>query len=157
MILVECKPDAVLVKSLAARGRNKDIVHEIKGKFEVCRRLSALEHTVGLVDEDPSARQPVYLSRMSLTDDFQEHGLMVLYHKRRDNRLIILRPKLEDWALKVAKSAKLDVTEYGLPGSPKRMHEHINARLDEFQALVRDLRRRSDSMKALARLLRVSQ
>jgi hypothetical protein len=42
MIYVECKPDATLVQVLTQLPR-REIVHELKGKYEVVKRISVCD------------------------------------------------------------------------------------------------------------------
>ena len=153
MIYIECKPDYVLVNSVMKTSR-KEVVHEFKGKFEVCKRLENAKDSKGLIDEDPSSVQPAYVQRARLETDLPEQGIKVLYDNSNNNRLIILSPRLEEWVLKAAQIAKVDVRKYDLSNDARKLHEVININLDKFEKLLEDLRESSIALKTLKGLLR---
>ena len=152
MIFVECNPDEVLVIALTGI-RRRDLRHELKGKGEICNRLRKVSDCVGLLDEDPGSGQPAYLREASLEEDNTELGLRILRHEGTENRLILLCPRLEEWVLAAAKGAGVDVRQYGLPNDPHQLRRQINLNLGKFGDLVEALRKDSDRLKALGRLL----
>lgn len=152
MIYIECKPDYALVKSLVRVSR-KDVVHEFKGKFEVCKRLENQRNCKGLIDEDPSSIQPEYLKHLQGQNDFSEHDLILLHDSTSGNHVIVLCPRLEEWVLKSAKEANMDVRKYDLPNDGSTLHRHININLDKFENLLEDLKGSSQRLKTLKRLL----
>jgi hypothetical protein len=151
MIYIECKPDYVLINSLTKFPR-KEIVHEFKGKFEVCKRLETNKNSKGLIDEDPYSVQPKYLARTELKEVV--HDIKVLYDSSNDNYLIVLCPRLEEWVLQAAQIAKVDVRKYDLPNDARKLHEVININLEKFEKLLEDLRESSIALKTLKGLLR---
>jgi hypothetical protein len=154
MIYAECKPDALLVRYLTDLPK-RQIVHDIKGKAEVCKRISAQRDCKALVDEDPSATQPLYLARINLWEDVGETGLKVYHDNSRDNLIVVMCPKLEDWILQAAEEAGIDVVrKYSLPDNPAALHRMVNANLPKFERLVKDLLdTTSERVRALRRLL----
>ena len=152
MIYVECKPDLALVKTLTNVTR-RGITHEFKGKGEICNRLRKQTNCKGLIDEDPLSGQPRYVKEARLEDDFSEHDIKVLHHSATDNCLIVLCPRLEEWVLKAATEAGIDVRTYGLPNDAARLHGEINIVLDKFEKLLADLKETSSRLKTLKRLL----
>lgn len=151
MIFVECKPDETLV--LAVTGvLPRQVIHELKGKGEVARRLSVGANLFGMVDEDPWASQPPYLSRMHMADDLPEVALAVRRDPNRNNRIAVLRPRLEEWILRAARMSGVNVGDYNLPADPSGLHEVINYRLDNLKRLVKDLQQ-SAPMSALRKAL----
>jgi len=156
MIYVECKPDLVLVKSLTNVTR-RGITHEFKGKGEICNRLRKQTNCKGLLDEDPASAQPRYVKEARLENDLSQHDIKVLYHSSTDNHLIVLCPRLEEWVLKAAREARLDVRKYNLPNDVAGLRRHINISLDKFESLLEDLKGSSNRLKALKRLLERGQ
>ena len=65
MIYVECRPDEILVRQVTDLPR-RQVVHEIKGKGEVCNRLMRNRDLVAMVDEDPESH-PANLHDETLT------------------------------------------------------------------------------------------
>jgi hypothetical protein len=141
MIYVECRPDLTLVQALTQLPR-REIAHELKGKYEVMKRLSSLRNARAMVDEDPGANQPAYLCRMQVLRDLPQRGLKIVEDVSRNNRVVILCPKLEDWIIRAARDAELDLSNsrYNLPNSPTRLHREITFDLRKFERLVQDLK-----------------
>ena len=148
MIFVECKPDEVLVKVILPR---RETIDELKGRPAVVRQVQRRKNAVGLVDEDPRAVRPRYLT--TLTGTTNRYGFRVLADPNKRNRIVVLRPRLEDWVLAAAQSAQLDIQErYGLPADARRLHEVINYRLENLDRLLKALRE-SAPMQALRKAL----
>ena len=150
MIYVECKPDFELVRCITGIPK-RGIIHE-SNKPGVCKKLEKQSNCKGMVDEDPGSSQPPYISRLILKDDLFQDELKVYYDRHRNNYLIVLCPKLEDWILKTAKQADLDVDGYSLPKDPNELHRNINIRLDNFKRLLADLNE-AERIKTLRKLL----
>lgn len=151
MIYVECNADFVLVRFITNVPRS-DIAHELQGKGGICSRLRNQSNCIGLIDEDPSSIQPRYVKEAKLKDDLPEHGLRLLHHSSDNNSLIVLCPRLEEWVLRAAGEAGIDVKKYGLPQNGKRLHAEINSNLDRFERLLARLKG-TESLKQLKRLL----
>lgn len=78
MVLVECKPDEILVRLLGIPRR--EVVHA-GGKSGVCGRLERSRGAKGPVDEDPHSVQPPYLRSLTLTTACNH--IKVLYDDER--------------------------------------------------------------------------
>ena len=153
MIYVECKPDGVLVRTLTRRPQ-KQVVHEIKGKFGVIGRLNRSINSRGLVDEDPHSTQPTYLTRMTVRLNLQDVGLRLMEDRDRENLVTILCPRLEEWVVDTAKAAGIRLRDYNLPDDAVKLHGVINVDLRKFERLATDLRP-SNRFRQLRRLLRL--
>jgi hypothetical protein len=151
MIYVECKPDTILVRTLTGLPR-RDVIHELKGKYRVVDRVSKGSNLKGLVDEDPLVPQPVYLEDMDVLVDLPGGGLRLLHDAARGNRIIILCPRLEEWTVRAARDAGVDLGDYSLPNNPRMLHRVVNDHLSSFQRLVEDLKD-SDRLRGLHNLL----
>ncbi|KPV61902.1 MAG: hypothetical protein AOA66_1574 [Candidatus Bathyarchaeota archaeon BA2] len=138
MYLVECKPDATLVKSLTRTSR-KNIEHA-GNKSELLKKLAErYGNSKGIIDEDPWSIQPPHLQKFKEKQDLTRYNLKILRQTRKNNILIMLRPRLEDWILEAAREASIDVKKYNLPNDPVKLHEQINIQIGNFQKLVEDL------------------
>ena len=93
MIFVECKPDAALVRRITGLPR-RHVMHELKGKYEVCKRIGAQGNCKALIDEDPGSPLPVYLQTLGPPGKLSSKGVIVFDDRRRNNRVVVLRPKL---------------------------------------------------------------
>lgn len=149
MIFVECKPDKVLVRILGIP--THEIIHA-GNKSSVCKKLERSNGSKGLVDEDPDSGQPTYIRRLEIID--MRSDFKILYDPRRDNYLIILCPRLEEWILKAAREAKVEVKKYNLPNNGDYLHRIINLKIDKFERLVLDLRSKSRMLKDLESILK---
>jgi len=151
MIYTECKPDSALVKLLGIP--KKQILH-LGGKPEVCKQLAKRENWKGLVDEDPFSVQPPYLKELQAKKDLSNYGLKILNDNSKNNDLIVLCPRLEEWVIKAAKEAGIDIKRYNLPDDGEQLHKVINLDLRKFERLVNDLEGKSKMMKALERSIK---
>ena len=147
----ECNPDSVLVSTLGIH--KKEIIH-LGGKPNVCKQLEKRENCRGLIDEDPFSVQPPYLKKLQVKEDLSDYGLKILDDNYRNNDLIILCPRLEEWVLKAAKEAKIDIKKYNLPNDGERLHKKINISIDKFEKLIIDLKGKSKMMKALEKSIK---
>lgn len=156
MLYVEGKADEVLVIGL---GLPRGEVSRELNKDEVLKQLDRQSHCLGMVDEDPNSPQPIQLSRMIVAADYDLLGLRALEHRAQNNRVILLRPRLEEWLLRAAGDAGLAVggRRYNLPSSPTRLHREINLDLSKVERLLADLTETdSPRIRQLRALLTVS-
>jgi len=153
MYLVECKPDAILVKSLT-RASRKSIDHA-GNKSELLKKLTErYGNSKGIIDEDPWSIQPPHLRKFREKHDLTSYNLKILYQTSKNNTLIMLRPRLEDWILEAAHEANIDLKKYDLPNDPIKLHERINIQIDKFQKLVENLARSNRLRKLKIHLTR---
>lgn len=154
MHVVECDPDVILVSALTSTSKRR--IDHAGGKSQVLRRLILkVRDSVGLIDEDPDSVQPQkYLRKFRETEHSESNGLKMLLHSRRNNRLVVLCPRLEEWIIRAARDARIPLSRYNLPRHPEHLHEVINLRQNRFQELVEDLMESSDRVRALTTHLR---
>ena len=152
MIYVECDPDQVLVQVLTGWPTRK-IIHE-HGKYRLMAKLSKLENTRAMVDEDPNSNQPAYFNRMQVGQEFSSMGLRVLRDESRANQVVVLCPRLEEWVIRGANEAGISLNNrrYNLPASLGALRRVINMDLRKVERLVEDLAD-SPRFRALRRLL----
>lgn len=140
MLFIECKPDKTLALSLTGLP-GKEIIHQLKGKYEVLENLTTRSNCIAMVDEDPNTNQPRYLERMELHEDYPELGLQLKLDHSRANRVAILRPRLEEWLVQAAHDVdiKLGDSRYNLPDDAKELKKVINRDLRKLERLFDDL------------------
>ena len=102
MVLVECKPDEALVRQLG-RARRDCVHHDDKGR--VCNRLARTEGLVAMIDEDPDSAQPKYLNGLETVSD--SDGIRVMRDSVLNHRVIVLKPRLEEWMIATAKAFRM--------------------------------------------------
>jgi len=151
MIYTECKPDSTLVKMLGIP--KKQIIHQ-QGKPEICKQLEKRENWKGLIDEDPFSVQPSYLKKLQVQENLPNYGLKILSNTSKNNDLFVLCPLLEEWIIKAAKEAGIDIKRYNLPDDGDQLHKVINLDLRKFERLVNDLKGKSEMIKALEKALK---
>ena len=152
MYLVECKPDTVLVKTLTHASR-KNIIHA-GNKSELLKKLSKLyENCKGIIDEDPWSIQPPHLRKFSERQDLVRDNLKILYQSSKNNTLVMVRPRLEEWVLDAAKEANISVEKYSLPNDATELHKQINIKTDKFEKLLIKLKQKSNRFKTLKKYL----
>jgi len=152
MYLVECKPDAVLVESLTLTSR-KSIRHA-GNKSELLKKLTEhYDNSKGVVDEDPWSIQPPHLGKFKEKQNLTSYNLKILHQTSKNNTLIILCPRLEEWILEAAREAGIDSERYNLLNDPAKLHQQINIHIDKFQKLVKKLKTESNRLKKLEKYL----
>jgi len=148
MIYVECNPDVLLVRILGVPVKG---YRHSGDKGRVCRDLEHDKRSTGLVDEDAAGTQPTYMSGMKITGSKDDIKLLV--DKDRSNSIVVLCPKHEDWILKAAKEAKVDVREFKLPNDSDELHKVINLRLDKYKELLEAIKDKSRRIALLKDIL----
>ena len=131
MLLLECKPDEVLARRLG-RTRRECIHHNDKGR--VCNALKRATGFTGMIDEDPGSAQPPYLG--TLSESPGAHDLRVLLDVKRNHRVVIVRPRLEEWLIKTAQASGIKMADFGLSERGNELHREINARLPRLEELL---------------------
>jgi len=119
-IAVECYPDEVVLRGLGVP--RKQVLHQAR-KGEVFNWLKRNAGAVGMVDEDPDSDQPRDL--VSYQQVQASEGLLLLVRQGSSGqRLIVVRPRLEDWLIQRARVCGVDPRQYQLPGSAKEVARH---------------------------------
>lgn len=151
MIFVECFADTTLVKSLGIK--KKKIIHA-HTKGNVCNRLKKSQISKGLVDEDPESNQPGYINNLKLI--LNEMNIKIYHDNINKNHLIVLCPRLEEWIIKAAKEAKIDIKKYGYPDDARELHRinYIKNSLDKFENLIKTIKAQSNMLKFLEKILK---
>jgi hypothetical protein len=117
-IAVECYPDEAVLCALGVS--RKQLLHEAR-KGEVFNWLKKTPGGIGMVDEDPNSAQPRDL--ISYRQVQASEGLLLFARQGSSGqRLIVVRPRLEDWLIQRARICGVDPKQYHLPGTPKELH-----------------------------------
>jgi hypothetical protein len=142
MTFFECYADEILLRIL---GFSKKNIEHSFGRSRVCSKLSKTTDAIGLIDEDPNtAREPYLKYLFSTIPAFEDDYLIYLQDKKLANRLIVVRPDLENWALKLARDQKIDLQKkYGLSNNVKELKELMllknGKKLEAFEEFLRDV------------------
>lgn len=136
MLHLECKADETLARTLG-RTRKQCLHHS--GKSRVCKALEHRRDCVGLIDEDPGSAQPPYLA--TLKEHSATHEVRVLEDVKRNHRVIIVCPRLEEWLIKTAQLSGIKMHDFGLSDRGNELHREINARLGKIEELIAAIQR----------------
>ena len=126
-IHVECKPDELLVLKLGFK--RKKVTH-YQGKSSVFKKISKSENQLALVDEDPGSTKTTYEKNLKFVKESQG---ITFYTDKSKNKIFVLKGKLEDWIIDICQIQKIELTKFGLPDDPDKLHDVINQRLNKFQ------------------------
>ncbi|MFC1718717.1 hypothetical protein ACFL6S_34010 [Candidatus Poribacteria bacterium] len=148
MIVVECYNDRELVHRMGFRP--DQIIHEL-GRSRALGRVEEETRAIGIVDEDPAARQP-----RILRNEYEERDtkgsknktkVRLLVRKDDSAKAVIQIPsRLENWLYEIAKQSKILPQDFGLPDDPKELHDKASIRhsqkdMQRFQRFLDALRR----------------
>lgn len=133
-IVLECKPDETLMKALGFP--IKSITHQ-PSRGEVINYLKKNPKTiVGVVDEDPHAARPTYFAQFS-RETTEKYGIESYQIGKFRTRLILIKPRLEEWILQCAEKSGIDPTQHSMPITGRELHKVINSRLPRFDGFIR--------------------
>jgi deoxyribodipyrimidine photolyase-like uncharacterized protein len=130
---VECDPDELLVSKL---GFSRKLITHHQGRSRIFYAISKTNHQLAMVDEDPESGRSSYEKALQFIEEFD--GIKY-YKDHSDNKIIILKGRLEDWITNVCKKDKLKLSAFGLPENPNELHDVINQRLLHFGKLIDNL------------------
>lgn len=123
MTYFECYPDESFLKGLGVTPKELRGGHSF-GRSNVSGKLKKVADSLGLVDEDPFRSQDSHLKYLlSLKPVYDDDHFRCVKDTQRNNKLIVLKPDLEGFAIKLAKEKKVDLTAYGLATDRKKLHE----------------------------------
>jgi hypothetical protein len=136
LLYLECYPDETLVKVLGRTRRQFEHAGDIGG---VCRLLGKHTDRLGLVDEDPGKAHPTYLKNLKLVGE--EHKIKLLTDPQRDNRVLVVCPRLEEWVVGMVHQNGLQLKrDFGIPaGTGPELHKVINQHLPKFERVIERL------------------
>lgn len=119
MIFIECFPDEFIVKHLGVK--RKQIKHS-RSKSRVITDVGKESgNALGMVDEDPDSPFPSELNNYKHNQ--KEGDIVLLIRQGYSNKKIIkLKPRLEAWLYKRARSNKIDPQDYSLPPKANDLH-----------------------------------
>ena len=115
MLYVECYADEAVAKVLGVPSRS---IRHVHGKGNIENRLRRLEAGTGLMDEDISGFQP----RDYRPTDQVGNLLLLTHATTATKRIVLIRPRLEEWLIARATVHNLKLADFGLPDSPDRLH-----------------------------------
>lgn len=141
-----------MIKALTSAPKT-ELIHSGNKPGVIKRLLKIYTNSIGLIDEDPSKSQPRSLQKFQEIDSNETHEIKLLFHPNTNNHLIVIRPRLEEWILKAARLANIDVRDYNLPNDPYWFKKFINLNLDKFEKLLNNLMGISKRLEFLSNLL----
>lgn len=134
VIHVECIPDETLLKKL---GFTKKQIQHHAGKNKVLAHIRNNRNQLAMVDEDPDSAPNPYERVLHL--EKEAFGVKYYVDKKLSNKVLVLKPKLEDWIISACRKSNVELSKYGLPTKGNGLHHVINNRLGAYQRLLDDL------------------
>ncbi len=130
MIYLECFADEALVKSFGAT--SKMIKHAFS-KGEVCNMLDKTTGAIGIVDEDPQSGKPSYEKEMRNHKIHEDAKVIICEHRGSGNKLILIRPRLEEFIIRISKEHRVDMESYKLSSDPDKLHDELSFRKNQYK------------------------
>jgi len=146
IVCVECDADYELVKKLM---NCSEIIHSGNKSGVVKNLVEKYENSLGLIDEDPSSANPKALDRFIEIENNNRYGISVKRYTRKNNYIIELKPRLEEWIVHAAKLNKIKLQPYGLPEDGSYLHSVITSKIPNYCRLLDDLMINCDHVKFL--------
>ncbi len=134
-IHIECAPDEALLRKI---GFTKKQIKHHAGKSRIFGTIEKLNNQIALVDDDPGQVKHRYEDKLILQK--KEDGVSYFLDSHLNNKVIVLKVKLEDWIITSCKKRNINLETFGLPDKPNRLHSVINNRLPAFNKLLNDLK-----------------
>jgi hypothetical protein len=142
---VECTPDEALLRKI---GFTKKQISHHQGKSRVYADILRKTGQVALVDEDPGQASHPYIRNLVFQEE--EYGIKYFLDPHRNNKVFVLKVKLEDWIIATCQRDKVKMFDFGLPDKPNDLHEVIINRLRAFENLLDFLQKnKSKSIRKL--------
>lgn len=126
--------DETLLRSL---GYAKKILKHHQGKPRVIGDIRSKQSQIAMVDEDPGSAQHPY--EKTLLKKEERYGVLRYRDDLKDNTVLMLKIKLEDWIISACNASDVNVKKFGLPTKPNDLHDVINYRLQLFERLIANL------------------
>ncbi|MHA1400863.1 MAG: hypothetical protein ACTSQE_11005 [Candidatus Heimdallarchaeaceae archaeon] len=156
MILIECDPDEILVKTLISNITKKGYSHA-RNKTEVIKKLirnKVGNRYIGIVDKDPGSKPPGYFNQFRLKERLESIDIEI-FESQNQAKLVVLYPDLEGWIITAAHFVHVNLKDFSLPDSADDLHKIITEKpnLRKFIELVKYLESRSNHLKKLKTIL----
>ncbi|MFM7485605.1 MAG: hypothetical protein ACKOC0_10400 [Cytophagales bacterium] len=135
-IVLECNPDEALVRTLGYSKR--EITHQ-PNKGQVFNYLEKNHQACGIVDEDPGSANPGYFSHY-IKQGETKFDVDFFLNIGTGAKLIVLKPRLEDWVLKQAKQEGVEPDEFSLPPNGRQLHRIVNQRIPKFEQMLHQMK-----------------
>jgi hypothetical protein len=94
------------------------------------------------MDEDPTTVKPQYFENLKLSSE--EHEICLYQDHVRNHRVIVLRPRLEEWLIKTTELCGIAMAEFGLSDRGNELHREINSRISNLEKLLEHLINKQD-------------
>jgi hypothetical protein len=144
---VECLPDETLAVALGVS--KKSIIHH-QGKSRVFASLIKKSNQLAIVDEDPKSVKSSFEKQLKFVEE--KHGIKI-YSDKNDNKILMLKEKLEDWILGSINQKGKIIKTYGLPENANQLHREINYKIPAFKKLLNSEINDNQSLIYLQKLL----
>ena len=80
--------------------------------------------------------------------------IKVMKNSVKNNHLIVLRPRLEEWLVSIAEESQTNLSEFGLPDDGHHLSKVINQKLEHVKKFLSESKPKSETLKILESLLK---
>ena len=124
MIYFECYSDQAFLTGIGVSLKNTE--HSFS-KGNVCNKLQKNNGSIGLADEDPGEIQPRFIRYLTEAQRivYKDQYLILFSDPKTKNRLILIRPNIEGWTIRIAQELKIDLNALSLPTDENGLHEAL--------------------------------
>lgn len=130
-VFVEGKTDFAFVRALGISPKNARV---LDSKGEVCNYFAKHSEAIGLVDEDPAETPSKYLQKLKKEE--LQYNLLLYRDSKNNNKIIALRPRLEEWLIKICKESELKMSDFKLPEKSKELHDFLPQHPELLEKLI---------------------
>jgi hypothetical protein len=135
---IECDPDELLVKKL---GVGRAQIYHRNGKGTALKQLDKDSGNIAMVDEDDGCNKSSYEKNLIFIEE--KNGVKV-FSDNKENKVLVLKVKLEDWVIAAGKQSKINLEAYNLPQKSHELHSVILNRLKNYERFLDDLLERKN-------------
>lgn len=151
MIYFECYSDQAFLTGVGILSKNTE--HSFS-KGNVCNKLQKNHSSIGLADEDPNEIQPRFIKYLveAQRKFYEDQYLIFFSDPKTNNKLILIRPNIEAWSIRIANELKIDLEAFGLSSDHRKLHARLgfaknHRELESFSNFFRNAAMHSSIVK----------
>ena len=132
MIYFECYSDQAFLTGIGIPSKNME--HSFS-KGNVCNKLQKNLSSIGLVDEDPNEIQPKFIRYLIEAQRivYEDQYLTLFSDPKTKNKLILIRPNIEAWSIRIAQELKIDLKKNNLSNNEDELHELLGFSKNRYE------------------------
>jgi hypothetical protein len=134
MTYYECYADESVLKFLGFTSSELKGGHSF-GRSRVSAKLKKETRSLGVIDEDPGSAKDSYLNYLfHLKPIYLDEYLRVVVDAKTQNKLVVIRPNLEAWSVRLAQEKRIDLkSHYNLENDWRKLHDVLRIEKNEIK------------------------